>query len=360
MTTMVDAIVHEWIGSRAGSELVFEAIARCMPTAELIALSASPGVELDLGGRQLTTTSLDRAFLRNRRSLTLPLMPLAWRLAARNKKFETVVVSHHAAAIQYARHCEAERCLAYVHTPGRYVWTPELDGRGSSRLLQPARGVLQRNDLKALAAIDSIAANSVEVARRIQRHWNREAHVIHPPVNTRFFSAIAETKPGPEQGYILGVSRFIPYKRLDLVIDTGEQLGMPVVIAGAGPGEGELRAHAERRRIPVSFRIHPTDSELRDLYRNAACLVFPVHEDFGIVPVEAQAAGTPVVGIRAGGVLETVDHGSTGVLVADLTASALAQGVRDSAGISAEACRRWAAQFSSERFEAEVIDWITA
>lgn len=355
---MADALVHEWLVVRAGSELVFEALARCMPDADLFSLTAAPGGLANLGNRHVTTSVLDRPSLRDRRALTLPLMPAAWRLAARGREYETVVTSHHAAAIQFARHCTVERHLAYIHTPARYVWSPELDGRGSSRLLWPMRRAMQRSDRRAVESIDSLAANSEEVAARIRRFWNREARVIHPPVDTDYFGAKACSSGPPSRDFILGMSRFVAYKRLDLVIDAGDLLGLPVVIAGAGPHEQTLRRRAEEARVPVRFVIQPTNAELRELYRNAACLVFPAHEDFGIVPVEAQAAGTPVVGIQSGGVLESVSNGVTGILVEHATPSALARGVIEAGGISADACRAWASRFSSARFEREALAWI--
>ncbi len=134
---MTDALVHEWLDGRLGSERVFEALASAMPEAELFALDATPDNGLELGGRHVSTTLLDRPAVRNRRAWSLPVTPLAWRLLARGRSFDTVVVSHHSFATQFARHCRADRRLAYVHAPARYVWTPELDGRGASPLLAP-------------------------------------------------------------------------------------------------------------------------------------------------------------------------------------------------------------------------------
>lgn len=354
---MTDVVAHEWIESNGGSERVFEAMARCLPNAELVTLSVEPGTIIDHGNRCLQTTFLDKGLFRARRSLALPLMPIAWRRVAQNRRYEKVLISHHAQALQFARHCKSDVNFAYVHTPARYVWTPDLDERGGSAFLGPARNFFQRLDLKAVEHIDLFAANSLEVANRINDHWGRDAKIIHPPVDTSFFGSDSDVGP-PSRAYILGFSRFVAYKRLDLVIQTGEILGWPVVIAGGGPAEMSLRKMASSARVPVTFEIRPSNERLRTLYRNAACLVFPAHEDFGIVPVEAQAAGTPVVGVRRGGILETVRHGKTGILVDEQSADSLAQGARLSFGLSPSDCRENAMGFSAQRFEKEILEWI--
>jgi len=354
---VADAIVHEWISGRRGSERVFEAIAACRPDAHLHALSAAPGHGLDLGGRQLTTTFLDRRVLRERRGATLPLMSLAWRAAAGPHRYDTVVVSHHAAASQFARFCRADRRIAYVHTPARYVWTPELDRRGASSALTPMRALLKRADRRSADRLDAIAANSAEVAGRIERFWGRSAVVIHPPVDTVFFTP-SPTAERPSRDFLLGMSRFVPYKRLDLVIEVGERIGMPVVLAGSGPDEARLRALAARATVPVEIVLTPSDEELRHLYRNAACLVFPAHEDFGIVPVEAQACGTPVVGVAAGGCLETIRHGVSGILVDGVDTGSFADAVVSAGRLRAHACVQWAERFSLARFQSEIRPWL--
>lgn len=353
---MTTAIVHEWLDGRLGSERVFEAFAALAPEAELFALSATPGNGIELGGRVPGTTFVDRPWLRAHRSVALPLMPVAWRRLARGTQFDTLLVSHHSFATQFARHCVADRRLAYVHAPARYVWTPELDGRGSSRLLAPVRGALQQVDRRAVDHLDHIAVNSAEVAGRIRRVWGREATVIHPPVDTTFFSPDATTPP--TRDFVLGLSRFIGYKRLDLVIEAGEAAGLPVVLAGQGPEEAALRARAARATVPVTFEIAPDDERVRDLYRSAACLVFMAHEDFGIVPVEAQACGTPVVARAVGGTAETVRHGVTGVLVDDLSPGALGEAVGQAAAMSAHDCRTWAESFGLERFNRQAAAWM--
>ena len=358
---MGDAIAHEWVTARRGSERVFEQLAACHPDAELFALSARPDAGLRLGtGRTLTTTYLDRAPLRERRSVTLPLMPHAWSRMGRGRSFDRLIISHHAAAMQLARHVRAGQTMVYVHTPARYVWTPELDGRGSARLLDPLRYLMKRSDLRALPFVDRIAANSAEVAGRVSRFWDRESTIIHPPVDVDFFvpaASSAATRPIHDEPYVLGFSRFVRYKQLDVVIRVGEAAGVPVVLAGAGPDQARLSALASSSRVPVRIVVNPTDDELRALYRDALCMVYPGHEDFGIAPLEAQACGTPVVALARGGALETIRPGVSGFHVETFESGGLEELVTRCATLDPVACRQNALAFSEAEFRRKWCDW---
>ncbi|WP_371821248.1 glycosyltransferase [Blastococcus sp. PRF04-17] len=157
---------------------------------------------------------------------------------------------------------------------------------------------------------------------------------------------------------MLGFSRWIEYKRLDLVIRAGEELGKPVVIAGSGPLESRLRELAGAAAVPVLILRKPSDVVVRELMRRASVLVFPAVEDFGIVPVESQAAGTPVVAPRAGGALDTVIDGVTGTLVDSLTAAELASGVERASPLAAADCRANAERFSYHSFAARFREWV--
>ena len=348
------AVVHEWVAAYAGSEQVFEAIAKIFPNADLYALSKEPGVNLDLGGRPVRTTFLDRPALRNHRSATLPAMPFAWR-ALGKAKYDIVVSSHHAFA-HTNRLADGGMQLCYVHTPARYVWSPEIDERGAAWYLAPARATLRGVDKRASERVFSYAANSTAVAGRIQDFWRRDATVIFPPVRVEYFAENADDEP-PTRDYILGVGRWIPYKNLHRVIEVASAVGMPVKIAGRGPDKSRLVAAAAAANVPVELIEGPTDSQLRDLYRNAACLVFPTVEDFGIVPVEAQAAGTPVVALAEGGALDTIRSGFSGILVEDTTIASLAASVLECLALDPQACRDNSLRFSSAHFSRAILEW---
>jgi glycosyltransferase involved in cell wall biosynthesis len=329
-----------------------------LPHADVYALTAdrAAGFEIDA---QIRTTVLQRIpLLREKRNLSLPVMPLAWR-CLRTKPYATVITSSHA----YSRYLPAARAaahLSYVYTPLRYAWLPEVDGRGATPLMAPARAVLRALDKRSVRHVDHFAAISNVVRERIEEFYDREAQVVFPPVDTEYFAAATDADAGGREPFVLGVSRWIDYKRLDLVIDAASRVGLPAVIAGHGPGEAELRAVAQRARVPVTFEHRPSDERLRDLYRTAAVLVFPAEEDFGIVPVEAQAAGTPVVALARGGSLDTVADGVSGVLVHEQTAEAFAAGIERVLGMepSAAALRCHVDRFSVDAFGRGFTDWV--
>jgi glycosyltransferase involved in cell wall biosynthesis len=219
-------------------------------------------------------------------------------------------------------------------------------GAAASALLRPVLAGLARWDRRTAGRVDRYVAISHYVAGRVRRYYNRESDVVYPPVDTEFFHPDGRV---PE-GYLLIVSALVPYKRIDLAIDAAALAGLPLRIVGEGPERDQLvRKTADG---PVEFLGHQTNEAIRDLYRGAMAVVLPGEEDFGIVPVEAQACGRPVVALARGGALETVRDGVTGVLVPEATAEAFAEAFRtlptrwfDSAVIRAHA-----ETFSRERF----------
>jgi glycosyltransferase involved in cell wall biosynthesis len=349
------AVVHEWVDAYAGSEQVFEAFAQLLPDADLFALSVKPGVELDVGGRAITTTALDTDRWRDRRGLTLPVMPWAWRQLGR-RDYDVVITSHHAFAHANRLTRPGGTHLAYVHSPARYVWSPDIDERGRGAALAPARALLRRVDRKASGRVDAYAVNSVAVADRVREFWGRESTVINPPVRVGFFSKGRVSTP--RRDYVLGVGRWIPYKNLHLVVEAADLLGMPVKIAGRGPDRSRIEAAAAAASVPVSLIESPDDNELRDLFAHAACLVFPTVEDFGMVPVEAQAAGTPVVALAAGGALETVVDGVSGAFAADSNPGTIAAAANRAMTLDPAGPASNAELFSQQAFENAVAAWI--
>jgi glycosyltransferase involved in cell wall biosynthesis len=307
------AVVHEWFSATGGSENVFLYLAELLPHAERFVLWKEHDVPAD--GLRLRESWLANTPLRRSKALALPVMPLAWRTLSR-QRFDIVVSSSHAFAhlIRFGRQPDT-RYLSYVHSPARYLWSPAFDGRGSNPLLAGPRRALQAVDVRMSRHVHSYAANSREVQARIRRFWHRDAVVINPPVDVDFYSSAPASQQQQSRDYLLGVGRFVGYKNFDLIIGVAEAAGLPLVIAGSGPDEAKLRRAAANAGRSVSFEIRPSRERLRELYWGARALLFPVHEDFGMIPVEAQACGTPVVGLRRGGLLETVVEGETGLLV---------------------------------------------
>jgi glycosyltransferase involved in cell wall biosynthesis len=218
--------------------------------------------------------------------------------------------------------------------------------------------VLRSADIRLSRHVHGYAANSAEVQARIKRYWKRDAIVINPPVDVDFFSSAPLAQRQQARDYLLGVGRWIPYKRFDLMIEIAARAGRPLVIAGSGPQEARLRQAARLAPVPVTFEIRPSRERLRELYWGALALLFPTHEDFGIVPVEAQACGTPVVGLRRGGLLETVIDSETGVLVESTEPAGYLSALRRAAELNTDAIQQNATRFSAANFAARITRWI--
>jgi glycosyltransferase involved in cell wall biosynthesis len=362
---MAGILVHEWLARHGGSENVFEVLSNTFPDAERFCLWN------DSDGRfqRVNETALARTPLRRSKAAALPFMPMVWRhLPARDADWilaSSHVFAHHARFSGPAR--DAPK-LVYAHTPARYVWTPELDGRGDSAAARAVSMMLKPVDRKRAQEPVAIAANSAFIAQRIADAWEREATVIHPPVDVSALTAPpGELSPADRatvaslpHEFLLGVSRFVPYKRLDRVIEAGTAARLPVVLAGGGPDEGRLRAMAAAGHETVLFVPNPSPRLLAELYRRALVLVFPAIEDFGIMPVEAMAAGTPVVATAVGGTAETVVDGVTGALVHEWSRDELKDAVGRAVGTRADACVARAREFDIPVFVDRITSWVVA
>jgi glycosyltransferase involved in cell wall biosynthesis len=350
------AVVHEWFGATGGSEAVFLAIADQLPQAERLVLWADEGVPTDR--LRLRQSWLASTPLRRSKALALPAMPLVWRTLT-NQKFDVVISSSHAFAHTVKLgDPERTRHLSYIHSPARYVWSTDFDGRGSHPILKVPRKILQKADIRLSRHVHAYAANSREVQGRINRFWGRDAVVINPPVEVDYFAAAPAVQRHQSRDYLLGVGRWIPYKNFDLMIAIAEAAGLPLVIAGSGAEEERLRKLAAGVRVPIHFEVRPERDRLRELYWGARTLLFPAHEDFGIIPVEAQACGTPVLGLRRGGLLETVVDGETGFLLDSREPGPYAAAVHRLGELSPDRIRQHAGGFSADRFADRMAHWI--
>ncbi|WP_052460297.1 glycosyltransferase [Microbacterium gorillae] len=359
---MSGVLVHEWLAPHGGSENVFEVLSDVFPDAQRFCLWN------DSDGRftGVRETMLARTPLRRSKAAALPFMPTAWRaLPAVDADWvltSSHLFAHHARFRGPAR--DAPK-LVYAHTPARYVWTPELDGRGSGIAARAVSSVIKPLDRRRAAEPVAIAANSAFIAERIADTWEREATVIHPPVDVSAFTTPAQLSAAeraelatlPDQ-FLLGVSRFVSYKRLDRVIEAGHVSNLPVVLAGSGPEEERLRELAAALGVRTVFVHRPSTALLAELYRRALTLVFPAIEDFGIMPVEAMSTGTPVVASAIGGTAETVVDGVTGALVHDWAGADLANAVQRAVATDAAASVARAQEFDTRVFTERIADWV--
>lgn len=365
---MSGVIVHDWLERKdkggGGSVKVAAHLAAIYPDAQIYTLWND---DHDRFPPERTTESwLAKTPLRNAKALSVPVMDVAWRTLPRVDA-EWVLCSSHAFA-HHARFAGTARNapkFVYVHTPARYIWDPAVDQRGSSAAVKLVAPAFRWLDRKRAKEAYSIAANSQFVKQRVEDTWRRDAEVIYPPTDiNRFAHTPALTESEAElvdslpEIFILGASRFIEYKRLDLVIATGKASGLPVVLAGEGPYETQLRGFAEASNVPVTFVTRPSDGLLHALYAKALTFVFPAIEDFGLMPVEAMAAGTPVIGRTEGGVAETVEDGVSGFLLDDFTPEAMRHVIAQIGALSRDAIVARSRYFGEEAFRASIQRWI--
>lgn len=354
MTRVV--LVHERFTELGGSEKVVDQLARIWPDCRLFAPIADPKVlQSNVAALPLTVSRLQSMYRGGSRySHLLPLLPLAMARADLTDA-DLVVVSHHAFANR-VRPPVGVPVLSYVHSPARWLWDPamrrlEIDkGPGRVALSAYARTQLGA-DRRAAARVTQLVANSTTVARRIATWWGFESEIIHPPVDTDFY---APAEPVEREDFFLLAGRLVPYKRPQVAIAAATAAGVPLVVAGQGRMLESCRAVAGPN---VQFVGEVSDLELRDLFRRCRGLLFPGVEDFGMVPVEAQSCGAPVIGVDEGGIRDTVMHGVTGELVAfetdpDRQVRSLTASLRnfDDSIFDDKIIRRHAEQFSLERF----------
>ena len=350
------AIVHDWLTGMRGGEKVLEAICELYPDATLYSLVRIPGaVSARIERHRIRTSAVQWLPDAGRRYRNyLPLFPAAVELFDLDQ-YDLVISSSHCAVKSVIRSGRATH-VCYCHSPMRYAWDqfsayfgPDQVGPLKSRLLRPILARLARWDAATAGRVDSYVANSLYVAGRIRRYYNRRSAVVYPPVDTDFYRpAESRSTHGPNRGFLV-VSALVPYKRIDVAIEACRLAGVPLQIVGRGPEEARLRRLAGP---DVEFLGWRTDEDIRALYADAAGVLLPGVEDFGMVPVEAQACGTPVVALRAGGACETVQDEVTGVLVDDESAAGFAEGLSRLAATKLDraAIRANAERYSRGRF----------
>lgn len=351
------ALVHDWLTGMRGGERVLEVLCGMFPEASLHTLLHVPGsVSAAIERHEPQTSFLQHVpgVKRIYRHL-LPLYPLA--IEHLDLGDADLVISTSHCAAKSVRTRPGARHLCYCFTPVRYAWDqfdayfgPDRVGRARSFVMRHMLDRFARWDQRTSVRPDRYVAISQYVARRIGRYYNRRSAVVYPPADTDFF-----TPGSPEhERFALVVSALVPYKRVDVAAEACRMLGVPLKIVGQGP---EARALARLGGPGIEFLGALSDTEVRDLYRRASVVLLPGEEDFGLVPVEAQACGTPVVALGRGGATETIVDGVTGALTAE-GVDAYAAGIRrvlDDPPASA-ACRAQAERFSTERFVQQLDD----
>lgn len=325
------AIIHDWLTNLGGAERVVEAMLEAYPEADLYTSVYDPKNLSLFQNHTVTTSFLQKLPLARRRH---QLFPILRRYAFEGFDFSEydVVITSSTAEAKGVITSETTLHVSYINTPTRYYWShydEYLTNPGFGILDPLIRWQLRRSidssrkwDFAAAQRADLVFGNSQTVVDRIEQYYKRDARVLYPNVETdKFANRMPRPSAAPEK-YFLVVSRLIPYKRVDIAVEAAAMAGAELVVIGSGSQLADLQKLASEK---TRFIGSASDDEVVAYMQHADGFIFPGEEDFGITPVEAMAAGTPVIGLAKGGVTETVIDGKTGILVPRQTSTAFAQ-----------------------------------
>lgn len=364
------ALVHDWLTGMRGGEKCLEVLCRRFPESPLYTLlhargATSPAIErMRIVPSRLQWLPAAGRYYRG----LLPLMPAAVERLPIPQNIDLVVSFSHAVA-KGVRVPPGAAHVCYCFTPMRYAWHRRADyGVPSAPAWRQPRAALQgwlldrirQWDLRTSDRVTHFVAVSHTVAQRIAECYGRTSRVIYPPVDTEFYTPAAVAR----EDYYLCVSALVPYKRIDLAIEACNRHRRRLVVIGRGP---ELRRLARRAGPTITFTGWLPNEQIRDHLRRCRALLFPGHEDFGIVPVEAQACGAPVVALGEGGVTETVVPASasqpgTGLFFSEPTVASLGDALErfevHPEWFDPQRARQQAERFTAARFEVELLGYL--
>jgi glycosyltransferase involved in cell wall biosynthesis len=371
------ALVHDWLTGMRGGERCLEVFCEIFPGADLFTLvhrrgAVSPTIErASIHTSWLQSLPLATVYYRH----LLPFFPLAIR-QFQLTDYDLVLSSSHAVAKGVCRDGSPWH-VCYCFTPMRYIWdqSPVYFPRArfspvSWALLQALFRYLRTWDVKTSRSVDEFVAISDHIAAKIRAYYNRHAHVIPPPVDCGFFTPDSSPRQHGASYYLI-VSALVPYKRVDIAVEAFNRLRLPLVVIGVGPERPTLERQASSS---ITFLGWQPDAVVRDHYRRCEALIFPGEEDFGIVPLEAQACGKPVIAFGKGGALETVIplngaglgatscRSPTGVFFYEASVDALCDAVamcqRHATAFDPAAIRQNALHFDRPEFKARITTFL--
>ena len=352
------ALVHDWLNQIGGAEDVLESLVEMYPGAPVYTSMYAPDVMPPAyRSWDIRVTWMNRLpGIHRHHQPYLPLYPFAFQ--GLDLRGYDLVLSNKSGFCHGVRVPPGATHICYCLTPTRYVWNLRDYGRReqlpalANALLPPVIALLRQWDYAAAQRVHHFIAISTEIQARIRHLYGRESVVIPPPVDTSSF------QPAPKhEDYFLILSRLIPYKRIDLAIAAFNELGLPLVIAGEGRDRARLQALA---RSNITFLGRVDDARRAELMARCRGFIFPGLEDFGIAPVQAQAAGRPAIAFAGGGALDTVMDGVTGLLFRQPTGASLAEAVRrfDDSQFDPATIRQFALQFDTQVFKQQMAAFI--
>jgi len=362
------AVVHEWLTFPAGSEKVLEQILQCFPDADIFTIvDFLSGEQKEIVRNRPVSTSFIQSlpFAKTKYRQYLPLMPLAIEQFDLSK-YELIISSSHAVAKGVLTGPD-QLHISYVHSPIRYAWDLQHQYLRESGLDRGLKGWMVKWmlhkiriwDVRTANGVDAFVANSNFIARRIKKVYRREAEVIYPSVDVDAFSLLED-----KENFFLAASRMVPYKKMDLIVAAFSSMpDKKLYVIGEGP---DFKKVSERAGGNVVLLGYQEFDVLKDYMQRARAFVFAAEEDFGILPVEAQACGTPVIAYGKGGACETVRDLSvenpTGVFFKQQTSEEICKAVelfeKEGDKITAKSCRENSLRFSNERFRSEFKEFV--
>jgi glycosyltransferase involved in cell wall biosynthesis len=354
------ALVHDWLNQIGGAEDVLDTLVGLYPHAPLYTSIYAPEVmPAHYQQRDIRTLWINRMpGIHSHHQPYLPLYPAAW--GGLDLSEYDVVLSNKSGFCHGFKHGDRTLHICYCLAPTRYVW--QLDGyiarEGISKpieiALRPVIAALRRWDYAAAQRVHHFIAISTDIQQRINQFYGRDSVVIYPPVDTSRFQPVT---PSEVEDYFLVVSRLIPYKRIDLAVQAATQIGVKLKIGGRGRDLERLKAMAGPT---VEFLGYVPDEQLPSLMARCKAFLFPGLEDFGITPVQAQAAGRPVIAYAGGGALDTVIPGKTGELFHEMAGDSLANVMQafDASRYNADMIRAHALRFDTQVFNREITGFV--
>jgi len=356
------ALLHYWLTNIRGGEKVFLELCAMFPEADIFTHVISPKIkEIYFPDRKINTSFINK--LPYAEKLYKNYMPLMFK-AARTFDLQgyDLIISSESGPIKGIKKLQGTKHICYCHTPIRYIWDmfddyykfAPLHKKCAMKLL---KNYLRKQDLLSAESVDDFIVNSEFVKERVKRIYKRDAHVIHPPTDVKFFQQGAKDD---QDEYYLMAGELVRYKRPDLVVEAFNQNAKKLIVSGTGEESNYLKSNANSN---ITFTGRVSDEKLRKLYTNAQALIFPGVEDFGIVPLEAQASGTPVIAYADGGALETVINEQSGIFFSEQTPESLNSAIKKFEEIkesfTPQKIKSNTAKFSKEVFKREFQSFIS-
>ncbi len=355
------AIVHDWLVTYAGSERVLEQIIQIYPESDLYSLIDFLSERDFILNKKVRTSFIQHLpFAKKKYRNYLPLMPFAIEQFDLSN-YDVIISSSHSIAKGVLTNSN-QLHICYCHTPMRYAWDlyhqylkeAGLDKGLKGKIAKLILHYIRLWDYTTANRVDYFVANSKYVAKRIKKIYGRDATVIYPPVDVEKFHVCNK-----KEDFFLTASRMVPYKKIDLIVEAFSEIGLPLLVIGDGPDFNKVKKKAKKN---VELLGYQKDDVLKEYMQKARAFVFAAEEDFGILPVEDQECGTPVIAYAKGGVSETVIENKTGIFFKEQNVESLIEAIKAFKKIedkfNFDEIRKNAERFSKERFRREFKDFM--